>query len=318
MFRISSTSVVPVYEQIKEHLRYRIALGQYAAGDKVPSKRTLAKELGVNVHTVGKVYRQLEEEGMVTARRGSGVYVNDQLPVTPKPERRETLSEIAASSLRQVIGSGMEVEDFIAELREQMKDLKSALSPRKAAIIFVECNEEQCRDYADELNSRLQIETQPVLLHDLCAIQEADLVITTLFHIHEVRRALKHKARWVVSVVVRPKREVLDRIHTLRVPELGFVCRDARSLPALTREVRTLVGVHCPITSCTVGDAAKLARLIETVKALVYMPPCRSAVRGMAKGRNIALIEWSYCIHEASIERIRDLIKREELSRSTI
>jgi GntR family transcriptional regulator/MocR family aminotransferase len=75
-------SAVPLYRQIKEFLRQGILSGSLAAGTRLPACRPLARDLGVNRITVKNAYSELEADGLVFSRVGSGTYV---LPPNPLP-----------------------------------------------------------------------------------------------------------------------------------------------------------------------------------------------------------------------------------------
>ena len=74
-FKIDFTSHVPVYKQIKEKLKLLILTGELKPGDFVPSIRTLADDLNVNVNTVARAYRELAMEGVLEPVRGEGYLV---------------------------------------------------------------------------------------------------------------------------------------------------------------------------------------------------------------------------------------------------
>jgi len=65
----------PVYEQIARQVRAHIAAGDLTPGSPLPSVRSLASDLGVNLNTVARAYRLLEEEGFVKIRNRAGVEV---------------------------------------------------------------------------------------------------------------------------------------------------------------------------------------------------------------------------------------------------
>jgi GntR family transcriptional regulator/MocR family aminotransferase len=73
---------MPLYQQIKEHLRQGILSGSLAPDTRLPASRQLAQDLGVNRITVENAYSDLEAEGLVFSRLGSGTYV---LPPNPLP-----------------------------------------------------------------------------------------------------------------------------------------------------------------------------------------------------------------------------------------
>ncbi|MDQ8708077.1 GntR family transcriptional regulator [Streptomyces sp. LHD-70] len=62
-------------------LEHRLSQGEWAAGDRLPSEPSLAEELGVSRVTVRAALAQLENEGIVNRRHGSGTYVNSVRPL---------------------------------------------------------------------------------------------------------------------------------------------------------------------------------------------------------------------------------------------
>jgi len=74
-FRLDATSGVPAYLQLIQQVRQSLLLGYLQDGDRLPTVKEAAGELGVNPNTVVKAYRQLDVEGLVTARPGAGTFV---------------------------------------------------------------------------------------------------------------------------------------------------------------------------------------------------------------------------------------------------
>jgi len=74
-YRIEVETARPAYLQLYTHLRRDIVEGRYASGERLPSKRLLAEEVGVSVITVEHAYAILCDEGYVEARQRSGYFV---------------------------------------------------------------------------------------------------------------------------------------------------------------------------------------------------------------------------------------------------
>jgi GntR family transcriptional regulator len=66
---------VPPYEQIRAQVSALVAAGTLVAGDRLPTVRDLAADLGVAVGTVQRAYRELEAGGVVVSRRRTGTVV---------------------------------------------------------------------------------------------------------------------------------------------------------------------------------------------------------------------------------------------------
>ena len=74
---IDQRSEAPLYLQIRDQVIEAIARGELAPGDALPSVRSLASDLGINLHTVNKAYAVLRDEGYVLMRGRSGAYIAD-------------------------------------------------------------------------------------------------------------------------------------------------------------------------------------------------------------------------------------------------
>ena len=74
---ISQTDARPMYLQIVEQIRQRVAAGDWPAGQELPSIRALAADLRVSVITVKRAYLDLEAEGVIVTRHGKGSFVAD-------------------------------------------------------------------------------------------------------------------------------------------------------------------------------------------------------------------------------------------------
>jgi GntR family transcriptional regulator len=75
LLAISQTDKRPMYLQIMEQIKQRIAVGDWAEGQTIPSIRQLAVDLQVSVITVKRAYLELEREGVISTRHGKGSQV---------------------------------------------------------------------------------------------------------------------------------------------------------------------------------------------------------------------------------------------------
>jgi GntR family transcriptional regulator/MocR family aminotransferase len=78
-------SHIPLYQQIKTHLQQGILSGSLAPETRLPASRQLAHDLGVNRITVETAYSELEADGLVFSRVGSGTYVLSPTPLPIQP-----------------------------------------------------------------------------------------------------------------------------------------------------------------------------------------------------------------------------------------
>jgi GntR family transcriptional regulator len=77
VIRLNQSSGVPVYLQLMEQIKHAIETGALRPGDQLSTIRKLAEELVINPNTVVRAYRELEHEGVIEIRHGSGAFVSD-------------------------------------------------------------------------------------------------------------------------------------------------------------------------------------------------------------------------------------------------
>jgi GntR family transcriptional regulator len=120
---ISRSDGRPMYLQIMEQVKQRIAVGDWAPGQEMPSIRQLAVALRVSLITVKRAYLELEREGVIVTQHGKGS------TVAPTPDLRPRLyDEELGQHLEQAarLGAllGVAPEELAARLREAALRLK--------------------------------------------------------------------------------------------------------------------------------------------------------------------------------------------------
>ena len=120
---ISQTDARPMYLQIMEQIRARIAAGDWAAGKELPSIRALAVALNVSVITIKRAYLDLESEGVIVTLHGKGSFVADVNGLAGELQDQKLDEHLAdaATIARQM---GLSEEELAARLRRAMKDQK--------------------------------------------------------------------------------------------------------------------------------------------------------------------------------------------------
>ena len=117
---ISQADPRPMYLQIMEQIRHRIAIGDWPPGYELPSIRTLAASVQVSVITVKRAYLELERDGVIITRQGKGSFVADSAGLSVKL-RRDELDEhlTAAAEIGRVLG--LSNDEMGARLRAALK-----------------------------------------------------------------------------------------------------------------------------------------------------------------------------------------------------
>src|SRR5271169_5947600 len=104
LFKLNSATGQPLYLQLMQQIRHAAESGALQDGDQLPGIRTLAEELVVSPNTVAKAYSELEHDGLLELRHGSGAFIN--------------LNRRARSLMDQVENARRRASELIEELRE--------------------------------------------------------------------------------------------------------------------------------------------------------------------------------------------------------
>ena len=118
---------VPVYGQIAGQIRSLIATGDVPPGSMLPPVRVVAADLGVNMNTVARAYRLLEDEGFVRIQQRAGAEVVAPARSGSEPERAEELKEALAAILARLRQAGLSV----GELRRLVDRELASLAGRR-------------------------------------------------------------------------------------------------------------------------------------------------------------------------------------------
>jgi len=90
---IDNASNRPVYQQIIDQIKRDIAMGRLIKDEKLPTVRQLAAQLAINPNTIAKAYRQLESEGIINTKPGSGAFIANLDSNLSRAVRKKLLSD---------------------------------------------------------------------------------------------------------------------------------------------------------------------------------------------------------------------------------
>jgi GntR family transcriptional regulator len=116
-FKISPSATQPLYVQLTQQIRHAIDTGVLQPGDVLPGIRTLAEELVVSPNTVVKAYAELEHEGLLEMRQGSGAFVAGRRPTKAKSDRVRHAQERVRALVERLRSEGFD-DDEIQRLVE--------------------------------------------------------------------------------------------------------------------------------------------------------------------------------------------------------
>ena len=121
---ISTKDGVPIYLQIVNQVKYLVAAGRLAPGEEIPPIRTLAEQIVVNPNTVAKAYHELEREGVVTKKHGSGTYISDNGSPLARRERLRILTQRIDALLAEARHMDVSLKEVVELVRERHDNLQ--------------------------------------------------------------------------------------------------------------------------------------------------------------------------------------------------
>lgn len=123
-FSIDVKSGVPLYRQIIEQVKVRVARGDVGPGDQLPTVRQLAVDLSINPNTVIRAYRELEIQGVLETHQGSGTFVSSRKPEINGLEKQRMLDQILTNLLARASTYGLTLDDVLEGLRQRKEESK--------------------------------------------------------------------------------------------------------------------------------------------------------------------------------------------------
>ena len=107
-----------IFLQIADNLSEKIAQGEYNPGDKVPSVREMAAEMGVNPNTIMRTFNQLQMNGIIDNKRGIGYFVTEKARETILLEKKKVFFE---KSLPELLKQAQLLGITADELKQHLK-----------------------------------------------------------------------------------------------------------------------------------------------------------------------------------------------------
>lgn len=114
LFRVSPSGV-PLYLQLIDQVKHAIEMGALRPGEQLPTIRKVAEDLVMNPNTVARAYRELEREGIIEVKHGSGAFVSQSATGPTKPLRKA--QAVVQTAIERLTSAGL-TDDEIRRLVE--------------------------------------------------------------------------------------------------------------------------------------------------------------------------------------------------------
>jgi GntR family transcriptional regulator len=124
VIQIATGDPRPIFKQIVDQVRLKIATGELVPGSKLPSVRGLAMQLRVNVNTVAKAYNELTAEGVIESQKGVGVFLREPRQLLSEDERARRLEEAVQRFVAAVLPLGFDAATLLERVGEGLEGLR--------------------------------------------------------------------------------------------------------------------------------------------------------------------------------------------------
>src|SRR5215212_4492515 len=308
--QINLKSHVPVHVQLEEQIKHLILTGNFEVGDRLPSIRALAGFLRVNRNTVARVVSDLEREGFVESRRGSGVYVV-QPPVNEEASRRQ---EVLEQVMDLAAAHGVPVE----ELGNALLARAGVRPQEKAFILFVECTAAELDQFSAELEEQLPVEVERVLLEDLPARLSREeeppwrMAVTTFFHVHEVQDLVEPFGVETVALLAEATLESLQRLMELPAgTPVGVVGWGRTCMDNLSRSIEGAGLDHLNFVQVYIDQSTEeILGTLDGVRAVACATITAKKLRELGVPKELEIIEEDRTLDKGGIEMLGRMLRQ--------
>jgi GntR family transcriptional regulator len=114
---IDTTDPRPIYQQVADGIKELIARGKLAEGASLPPVRQLAADLGVNLNTIATAYRELQKDGLIAIKHGSGSVVASR---TSTERSQDELVRPLRTALTELVLAGLSSNKILSMVAREL------------------------------------------------------------------------------------------------------------------------------------------------------------------------------------------------------
>jgi len=305
----------PLYKELADTLYNAITSGEIAHGEKLPTVRQLAEELGLAAGTVKKAFEELSDRKAVRTVQGSGTFAHwQEMPSSSRKDRAvEAINELL-DELENLGFSPKEISMYLElMLRERLE------RGARLRLAMVDCNAEALAMFTDQLSELADVDVFPCVLQEVAMSlipEECDLVITTETHITELKQRISVAEDKILCLVAEVSGDSIASLARLpQEKKLGVVSHSRRFLELMLRDCGRYRGSEEPGSACLLGEREALNALLSKVDALLLPEGYRrfashealTSIKDFARSHPV--LRYEYRIDRGSCLRLLDRIE---------
>ena len=310
---INRKTGIPIYLQLSRQIEQMVLSGHWEKGMKLPTEREMAQRLGLSRNTVSMAYRELESQGLLFSRQGRGTFVTMGLNTMGPRDRRERLAGALEMCLEEALLLGFDPEEFVASARAVAERKREALTQIRVA--FVECNREQLDYFTKQLELGAGVKIIPVMVDDLRRQAEAvrwtlsgvDMVVTTFFHLEEVKDLLRGSKAEVLGIALDPVMETMVRMARVgQDQKVGLVCLSEAFSERVAKSLAN-GGIDLEFSFTTSRDEGELKKFLADLSVVMVSPGRKREVERLCPN-GTEVVEFIYRPDAGSINLLKSTL----------
>ena len=317
--QVNRQSSVPVHVQLTTQIRHLIEAGHLKPGVQLPTVRQLAGFLRINRNTAARALADLLRDGYLESQQGRGTFVVER-PPTREGRAARSLEVLVEETLERARRLGFTHEELLVTVAARAPYAGMRPRPARVRALLVECNWEELTRYREELETALPVSVDRVLVEELPARMAQEpgflsgyrVVVTTFFHIHEVKAAVPTEGPPVVALLSKANISTLLRLTELPPgATVGLVCTTATGSQNLLRSLQSAGLSDITPVLASADDPWSLDRMLEQTRVVLCSEQGAARIRKTLPP-DVELIVSDRTLDHGGLELLRDLLIRLE------
>ena len=281
-FNLDKEVSLSSYDQIKGQLLSAIYCGKIEEGDRLPSIREVAEDLGVNYKTIRKIYLRLAEEGYVEIVKGSGAFLRTRSGEGGYEQmRRAAIFKLLREVEQKAVSLGLPAEKFLP----LFESYTSGRNLKQLHLAVVD-HAEEAFIFSRELKMRLGAKTSSVSLGQVQTngasklFEDCDYFLTTSWHMEEVKPLAERYGKPVVEI--KPSHEIYREIlKAAQSRNVAIVIQDEKTMHA-SQEI--FMNIFHPSTEkqfwiAPIDQEDLIEKIIQEAELIFVSPMCWDEMR---------------------------------------
>ncbi|CDM93935.1 MAG: GntR family transcriptional regulator [Limnospira sp. PMC 1291.21] len=320
-FYIQPDSDIPASNQLFNQIRFAIASRQFPPGHRLPSTRQLAMQTGLHRNTISKVYRQLEDHGLVEAQAGSGIYVKalghegGSRASSPILEHYPQANQIIQQSLDNLLSQGCSLNEarelFLAEIDWRLRCSARVLVTAPTQDIGIG------QLMAQELEVALKIPVQLIPIEKLAETIEqvpSGTVVTSRYFIGQAEAVAGPRSVRVIPVDIYDFAKEIALVQQLpKGTYLGIISLSSGLLRATEVIIHSLRGDDVLVMTAQLPNDYRINAIVRSAKVVICDQASVKAVKDaiLANREEIIRPPQLVCCENYIGSKSINLLKRE-------